>query len=60
MHAQAQVSVEYECRAVTGTPMDEMGPAERAELLDAWLETQALITLLGKLGVGATDLTIAR
>lgn len=35
MHAQAKASVEDERRAVTGTPMDEMGPAERAELLDA-------------------------
>jgi hypothetical protein len=35
MQALAQASVEDERRAVTGTPMDEMGPAERAELLQS-------------------------
>jgi hypothetical protein len=33
MQAQAQASVDDERRTITGTPMDEMGPTERTELL---------------------------
>lgn len=35
MEAQAQAPAADERRARTGSPMDEMGPAERAELLDS-------------------------
>jgi hypothetical protein len=63
MQALAQTTTSEERRAITGTPMDEMNPAERAELLEG-IETAKKDAAAGELPVQdrrgqAADLPLA-